>query len=116
MRQHQISFQQPLVYFFVSQKDFKIETALKNTKKTDKLPIVQLKLAETITYRMFPLGKNEILVRFENLADLIDAKNESALPQFINIEQFADDLYLEENQIKATNFEIQEMSLQGVYP
>jgi hypothetical protein len=55
---------------------------------------------------MFPLGKNEILVRFENLADLIDAKNESALPQFINIEQFADDLYLEENQIKATNFEI----------
>ena len=34
----------------------------------------------------------------------------------MNIEQFADDLYLDENTAHASNFEIQEMSLQGVYP
>ena len=45
------------------------------------------------------------------MADLIDAKTDTVKPQYINIEQFADDLYLDENKVKAANFEIQEMSL-----
>jgi len=50
------------------------------------------------------------------LADLVDATAESAKTQYINVEQFADDLFFDENKLRASNFEVQEMSLQGVYP
>ena len=76
----------------------------------------QLKLPERVSYRLFPVEKNSVEVRFDNLADLVDAKEGVSQTQYINIEQFADDLYFDENGMIAKNVEIQEMSLQGVYP
>lgn len=35
---------------------------------------------------------------------------------YLDLEGFAAELYLDENQVKAGNIEIEEMSLQGVYP
>merc|ERR1712032_407352 len=79
--------------------------------------ISQYNLPETVTYRLFPQAKNKILVRFDNLYDIIDANSDNAAEtHHINIEQFADDLYFDENGMHASNYEIQEMSLQGVHP
>ena len=46
------------------------------------------------------MARNQILVRFDNLADLIDARSENvnaAKIQYVNIEQFAEDLFFDEN-------------------
>jgi hypothetical protein len=41
------------------------------------------------------------------LYDIIDANNENAIKtHYINIEQFADDLYFDENEMHASNYEI----------
>jgi len=47
-------------------------------------------------YIVFPLGKNEILVRFENLHDNFDkVSNESSI--FVDLNKFAYEFYLESN-------------------
>ena len=33
------------------------------------------------SYRLFPIGRNEVLVRFENLADAFDTPNQKSLAQ-----------------------------------
>lgn len=76
-------------------------------------------MLDTVTYRLFPISKNKIMVRFINLADLLDANitaGQLNYTYYLNLEQFSEDLYLDENQIKPESIEIQEMSLQGVYP
>ena len=58
-------------------------------------------------------------MRFENLADLIDLgpAKKGDFVQFINLEQFAEDLYMDENGgAKPSNYFISEMHLQGVHP
>ena len=57
-----------------------------------------------------------MLVRFENLADRVDASAEQLSTQFVDVEQFAKALYFDENAKQADNVVIEEMALQGVYP
>lgn len=64
------------------------------------------KMPSTVTSRIFPIAKNVVQVRFENLADLVEVNKEGLQAQFIDIEQFAEDLYLDENGHKADNTEI----------
>ena len=59
------------------------------------------------------------MARFINLADLVDQTNDSKSntdTYFLDLEAFAADLYLDENQVKPGSIEIQEMALQGVFP
>lgn len=77
-------------------------------------------LAANTTYRLFPLGKNEVLVRFENLADAFDVVNEQALVQLdlaqaVNVSTFARELYTEVNGQAPHKVEIEETDLQGVH-
>lgn len=54
-----------------------------------------------------------------NLADLVDSINDSNASSnayYLDLEVFSEDLYLDENQIKPESVEIQEMSLQGIFP
>ena len=63
------------------------------------------------TYRAFPLQKNQILVRFENLADRFDKHSTSNW--FVNIENFAGQLYTEVNDRLPKSVTVDEMSLSG---
>ena len=72
------------------------------------------------TYRLFPLDKNEILVRFENLADAFDIVNEQSLAevdlaQEVNLTAFANELFMEVNGKLPQSFEVKETDLQGVH-
>ena len=69
-------------------------------------PLSADKLAGTVTSRLLPVDKNKVLVRFQNLADLYELNSEGLSTQFVDIEQFAEDLFLSENQKKADNTEI----------
>jgi len=52
----------------------------------------------TMAYQMYPLGKNKIIVRFENLADRFDTNVTSEdSTSYIDIERFAYQLYSEAN-------------------
>lgn len=73
-------------------------------------------MADTSSYRLFPLGNNEILVRFENLADAFDVTNMQSLAQLdlaqsVNLTNFANELYMEVNGVMARNVEITETDL-----
>lgn len=76
----------------------------------------ELNLADSVTYRMFPVSKNKILVRFENLADKMDHNQPSDTIRYIDLESFAQSLYQDVNHKKAHAVNIQEMDLQGVNP
>jgi len=47
-------------------------------------------------YRAFPIKKNKILVRMENMADKFDSRS-AFVNRFINIKKFANDFYAEAN-------------------
>jgi hypothetical protein len=70
-----------------------------------------LNLPNTVTYRLFPKAKGEILVRFENLADNFD---KSPAESQINLKDFATALYLQVNNKNPKYVGIKEMDLQGV--
>lgn len=78
----------------------------------------------SVSYRISPVSRNKILIRLDNLGDLIDKNNhqKSLAQQFLNttvtyidLKQLADELFESENGYRATTIDIQEMSLQGVY-
>jgi hypothetical protein len=51
-----------------------------------------------MAYQMYPLSKNKILVRFENLADRFDTNITSDdSTAYIDVERFAHQLYSEAN-------------------
>lgn len=71
------------------------------------------------TFLLFPIDKNQILVRFENLADKVDDFGISqAEPWKLDVHQFALSLYQDVNpNIKSPdNIKIERMDLQGVHP
>lgn len=77
-------------------------------------------MTDKSSYRLFPLAKNEVLVRFENLADAFDVPNMQTLAQLdlaqsVNLNDFANDLYMEVNGNMANKVEITETDLQGVH-
>ena len=123
-REQQLNIQQPLNYFFTFNYQRTIKQQVTN-KKTDKKLFQFSKelgkgMADTSSYRLFPLGKNEILVRFENLADAFDVTDMQSLAQLdlaqsVNLTDFANELYMEVNGVMARNVEITETDLQGVH-
>lgn len=73
-------------------------------------------LRSNSTYRLFPVGKNELIVRFENLADAFDITNEKSLAQLdlaqeVNLTAFANELFQEVNGKLPQEVEIKETDL-----
>jgi hypothetical protein len=90
-----------LQYFFATdftQTDKKIENHDSKLKGD--------KLEGSMTYRLFPIAKNKILVRFENLADKLDEGEMNNAPQFLDVNKFAKDIYMEVNNQKASSIHI----------
>ena len=80
--------QQPLQYFF----------ALNYTENTNKTISTSTATSskKEISYRLFPMARNKILIRFENLADPLDSSKNNTLN--LNIQTFSKDLYSMQNQ------------------
>lgn len=53
-------------------------------------------------YKAFPLKRNQILVRFENIADKFDSKT-AYVNRLLDIKQFAKEFYAEANYMSATD-------------
>lgn len=122
-REQQINIQQPPLYYFAFDYSRSLRQQIAN-KKDQKLFTFSRELGEGLkgnaTYRLFPLGKNEVLVRFENLADAFDIVNEQALAELdlaqqVNVTAFANELFTEVNGKAAHQVEIKETDLQGVH-
>lgn len=65
--------QQPLQYFFVADKNVVFEP-LKTQKKNE---TAEFDFGSNkINVRLFPVAKNQIIARFDNLADAFDKDNE----------------------------------------
>ena len=70
---------------------------------------------DTFNYQTFPLGKGKILVRVENLADRFDKKNNNMSVQYLHMNRFIRELYMEANpnEEKMANFTAKELTLTG---
>lgn len=122
-RDQQLNIQQPPQYYFAF--DYKRTPKPKVTNKNEQqLSTFSRELGAGLransTYRLFPLGKNEVLVRFENLADAFDIVNEQSLAELdlaqeVNLTAFANELYMEVNGKRPPSVEIKETDLQGVH-
>lgn len=98
----------PLIKFAPKTEDdpkIKIELALNQPSDNSTAKLAETAAAETdggvkgiMAYQMYPLGKNKILVRFENLADRFDTNVTSEdSTTYIDLERFAHQLYTEAN-------------------
>jgi len=106
-RKQQLVIDQPLQYFFVLNYTY---NATKPTPKT----YVKIDNFEEGKYVVFPLAKNEILVRFENLQDKFDF-NTTVLN--VDIQKFALDFFYASNgAMKEPLVSIQEMDLSNNMP
>lgn len=104
-RVQQLNIQQAPQYYFAFDYKRTLKQSITN-KKDQKLFTFAKELGEGFhvdcTYRLFPIAQNEVLVRFENLADAFDVTNEHALAegdlaQEVNVNAFAKELYKEVN-------------------
>jgi len=71
------------------------------------------------TYRLFPIARNKIMIRLENLDDVYDqgSRSTAQMSQIVNLEQFARDLYKYVNPLcEPQLIEIQEVTLSGGEP
>ena len=82
-RDMQIAIQEPLQYYFA----FKFDTAAQRPQNRTNIDYLT---GNAFTYRLIPQAKNQIFVRFENLADTFD---HNATPITIDVWKFANDLY-----------------------
>lgn len=106
-RSQQINIDQPLQYFFSF--DYKLDKSALTKRYRSQTAVSGSNFARQGTYRAFPLQKNQILVRFENLADRFDAQSNSS--EFVNVDSFARDLYIEVNDKLPQSVKIEELSL-----
>mgnify|MGYP006090457833 CR=1 FL=1 len=77
-----------------------------------------------MVYKAFPVKRNQILVRFENLADKFDSKT-AYVSRLIDVKQFAREFYAEANYMrsldnaslsKVPNITYEEVNLNGLTP
>lgn len=123
-RQQQLKIQKRPEYFFAFNFDIDPQLAQGNetfgpTKGT--FDILQTNFTElSSTFRLFPVNKNQVLVRFENLADHFDTRENQTKQNpgsyQINVEKFGKDLYESVNRVQPKSFKIVEMDVQGVHP
>jgi len=72
-----------------------------------------------MVYRAFPIKRNQILVRFENIADKFDSKT-AYVSRLIDVRQFAKEFYAEANSLsnaslsKVPEITYAELDLNGV--
>ena len=109
-RAQQIKLQDPLQYFFVF--DFKEGSQEKRLTQNHQ-SLVNLKkdnFLEQGIFKLFPVAKDQVILRTENLADRFDKSSEVS---FINIDKLAKDLYFEVNGKQPDSLQIEEVSVQG---
>lgn len=100
-RDTQINTEQPLQYSFVF--DFakaKTEGKAQTQNSADDIAIKNFMREGSI--RIYPMAKNQIILRLENLADTFDDRG--ARTHYINIQKYARELYMDINQGKAPEF------------
>lgn len=56
---------------------------------------------QSLIYRAFPLGRNKILLRFENIADRFDTKSQET--KYIDVQAFAKNFLLDSLKGKASD-------------
>jgi len=117
-REQQLRIDIPLQYFFSF--DFK-EPEDKSKVRESKSKVLLKDAAsdgsnDVLVYRAFPMAKNQIMVRFENLADKFDTKT-SFMVRYLNVRKFAQQFFMEANNIEdgsiMHNIKIEELSLSG---
>lgn len=91
-RSHQVKMQQPLQFFYLTDKNVKFDAAVKGAKKAVSKPFDFG--SEKVNMRLFPVAKNQIIVRFDNLADAFDKDSEDV---DIDVQKFARHLYTDVN-------------------
>lgn len=113
-RDVQINLQQPLQYTFAF--DFSQDAGA-----TKQVSSVKANNEKAISFllqqghiRLVPLGKNQIIMRLENLADSFDG--DSGRPNYVNIQKYARELYLEINNKAPASIDIVETSLSSNAP
>jgi hypothetical protein len=90
-RSQQIKISQPMDYYFI----FDFGTTPVKARAASKPVGVPSSFSDQGTYRLFPFAKNQVMVRFENLADRFDAQ--STVTQYINLNEFANNLFTDVN-------------------
>lgn len=70
---------------------------------------------DTFNYQTYPLGKGKILVRVENVADHFDKKNNNMSVQYLHMNRFVRELYMDANPKaeNVANFTARELTLSG---
>lgn len=93
-RETQINLEQPLQYSFVF--DFK-QSGKANKPPTHNAAddIAVKNFLKEGSIRMYPMAKNQIILRLENLADTFDDRG--ARTHYINLQKYARDLYMDIN-------------------
>jgi len=109
-RMKQLQVNNPVQYFYAF--DYKEPDTLKSDNST--AFYIEPKF-DTFNYQTFPLGKGKILVRVENLADHFDKKNNNMSVQYLHMNRFIRELYMEANPDAAemANFTAKELTLSG---
>lgn len=94
-RDQQIVIDEPLQYEFAF--DYNDTLAVKPTAKSQFKSLVTLsnKTENDLTFHTFPMAKNKILVRIENLADKFD--HNISMVNLVDIKSFAQSFYKEAN-------------------
>ena len=83
----------------------------KPKKESQYTNLIELTTSPEVTYRIFPLDKNKVLVRFTNLADRFDSKVKDV--EYIDVQRFAEELYASANErgINGTRIKITEQGI-----
>ena len=103
-RDMQVAIQEPLEYYFA----FNFKTEAQKPQNRTQIEYYQ---GDGFTYRLIPQDKNQILVRFENLADGFD-KNATAVT--LDVQKFANDLYEQINGERPFALKVKETWLGGI--
>ena len=107
-RQEQILIDQPLEYLFAFQYDKEGKPKAPSGSLAQIQYLAEGEKENVVTYHTFPLGRNKILARFENMNDRFD--NDETV-QWLDMETFAKSFYQSSNPGESSSFTIQEVSI-----
>mmetsp|Transcript_14834 Transcript_14834/g.23006 ORF Transcript_14834/g.23006 Transcript_14834/m.23006 type:complete len:140 (+) Transcript_14834:2721-3140(+) len=90
-REQQLRIDTPLQYFFAFdfQKESDDKEKLRSTETLVRMnEVLNGAATEALSFKAFPMAKNQVVLRFENLADKFDTKN-SFIVRYLNLQKFA---------------------------
>lgn len=114
-RTTQINLEQPLQYLFAFDfaKDEKAKILPVPKKASDDIAIKQF--VKEGNLRLYPMDKNQIIVRAENLGDQFDGLGSPTF--YLNMQKYARELYVEVNNgLVPTSISVEETSLSSNMP